>query len=184
MGFLVRTTCDVNDIGSDFTEIYNLYYERLFRFAYTLVHNEDDCEDIVSDTFVLVWENWQTIRKMENMKSYLFTAVKNNCLKLLNKQRLFDDVVDVQFINLVMDDLTPEMDFITAEMYKILEKSINCLPERCKLIFLMSREQKLKYKEIAEILNISEKTIQAQLIIATKRITDIIKHYDTTFFNH
>lgn len=184
MSFSIRTKSDSNDTISSFTEIYNLYYERLFRFAYTLVRNENDCEDVLSDTFVLIWENWQTVRKMENLQSYLFTAVKNNCLKLLNKQQLFDDVVDVQFINLAMDDLTPEMNFITAEMYKILEKSINQLPERCKLIFLMSREQKLKYKEIAKILNISEKTIQAQLIIATKRITDIIKQYDIALFKN
>lgn len=184
MSFSIRTKSDSSDTISSFTEIYNLYYERLFRFAYTLVRNENDCEDVLSDTFVLVWENWQTVSKMENLQSYLFTAVKNNCLKLLNKQQLFDDVVDVQFINLAMDELTPEMNFITAEMYKILEKSINQLPERCKLIFLMSREQKLKYKEIAKILNISEKTIQAQLIIATKRITDIIKQYDIALFKN
>lgn len=175
---------DIADtIQFDFTSLYECYYEKLFRFTYTIVHNEDDCEDIVADTFVTIWENWHAVKQMDYIQSYLFTVAKNNSLKFLHKQSLFEDIVDEQFINLKVDTTSPEQNLLTNEMAQILELSINKLPERCKLIFLMAKEQKLKYKEIAGILNISEKTVQGQLIIATKRITDAINEYDATLLS-
>lgn len=175
---------DVADtIQFDFSSLYEYYYEKLFRFTYSIVRNEDDCEDIVADTFVTIWENWHTVKQMDYIQSYLFTVAKNNCLKFLHKQSLFEDVVDEHFINLKVDTISPEQNFLTNEMAQMLELSINKLPERCKLIFLMAKEQKLKYREIAEILNISEKTVQGQLVIATKRITEAVKEYDSTLLS-
>ena len=62
-------------------------------------------------------------------------------------------------------------------MTGIIENALNQLPQRCKLIFLMLKEENLKYKEVADILGISEKTVQAQQIIAKKKLTEIVRHY-------
>lgn len=160
--------------SADFESLYNLYYEGLFRFAYNIIHNEDDCEDIVADSFVIIWEKWSSVKDLENLQAYLFIIVKNNCLKLLNKQAPFLDIIDEQLINLVITDDSPENIFLAKEFHQNLLEAINLLPERCKLIFLMIREEKLKYKEVAEILQISEKTVQAQLQIATRKIAEVI----------
>lgn len=72
---------------------------------------------------------------------------------------------------------TPEKKLENAELREYIEKAINRLPDRCKIIFMMFREQGLKYKEIAEILSITEPTVHAQIQIATRKITEYLQLY-------
>lgn len=114
-------------------------------------------EDILADVFVAIWENWDTLKKIDNLNSYLFTSVKNRCLKFLNKQNHFEEYIEDLHIHLSIDSTTPESLLHSSEMTGIIENALNQLPQRCKLIFLMLKEENLKYKEVADILGISEK---------------------------
>lgn len=163
-----------------FTNLYEQLYERLFRFTLHFVPNQDDCEDILADVFVMVWENWSSLRKIENLNSYLYTSVKNRCLKFLNKQNHFEEYVENLHIHLSIDTTTPETLIQSNETKEMIEEALNQLPERCKLIFLMLKEENLKYKEVADILGISVKTVQAQQIIAKKKLSEIINRYILT----
>ena len=160
-----------------FTILYEQQYERLFRFALHFVPDHEDCEDILADVFVAIWENWDTLKKIDNLNSYFFTSVKNRCLKFLNKQNHFEEYIEYLHIHLSIDSTTPESLLHSGEMTGIIENALNQLPQRCKLIFLMLKEENLKYKEVADILGISEKTVQAQQIIAKKKLTEIVRHY-------
>lgn len=160
-----------------FTILYEQQYERLFRFALHFVPDYEDCEDILADVFVKIWENWDFLKKIDNLHAYLYTSVKNRCLKFLNKQNYFDEYIEDLHILLQVDESTPEVELCSNETKTIIEKALNQLPERCKLIFLMLKEENLKYKEVADILGISEKTIQTQQIIAKKKLAELIKNH-------
>ncbi|WP_370861496.1 RNA polymerase sigma factor [Parabacteroides faecis] len=162
---------------NSFTILYEQQYERLFRFALHFVPDHEDCEDILADVFVSIWENWDSLKKIDNLNSYLFTAIKNRCLKFLNKRNYFEEYIEDLHIHLSIDHTTPEALQDSNEITGIIEDALNQLPQRCKLIFLMLKEDNLKYKEVADILGISEKTVQAQQIIAKKKLTEIVGHY-------
>ena len=162
---------------NSFTILYGQQYERLFRFALHFVPDHEDCEDILADVFVSIWENWDSLKKIDNLNSYLFTAIKNRCLKFLNKRNYFEEYIEDLHIHLSIDHTTPEALLDSNEITGIIEDALNQLPQRCKLIFLMLKEDNLKYKEVADILGISEKTVQAQQIIAKKKLTEIVGHY-------
>ena len=162
---------------NSFTILYEQQYERLFRFALHFVPDHEDCEDILADVFVSIWENWDSLKKIDNLNSYLFTAIKNRCLKFLNKRNYFEEYIEDLHIHLSIDHTTPEALLDSNEITGIIEDALNQLPQRCKLIFLMLKEDNLKYKEVADILGISEKTVQAQQIIAKKKLTEIVGQY-------
>ena len=162
---------------NSFTILYEQQYERLFRFALHFVPDHEDCVDILADVFVSIWENWDSLKKIDNLNSYLFTAIKNRCLKFLNKRNYFEEYIEDLHIHLSIDHTTPEALLDSNEITGIIEDALNQLPQRCKLIFLMLKEDNLKYKEVADILGISEKTVQAQQIIAKKKLTEIVGHY-------
>ena len=79
-------------------------------------------------------------------------------------------------------DDTPEEQLLSEELCKAITQAVNQLPERCKLVFLMAKEQGLKYKEIAKILQISEKTVNAQMVIALKKLNLIMRQYMKSVF--
>jgi len=85
-------------------------------------------------------------------------------------------------IGIVAKNENPEEIVLNEELRHEIEKSIKELPERCRLIFLMAKEEGLKYREIAEILSISEKTVNAQMVTAIKRIGETLKKYLSFFF--
>lgn len=167
----------MTDKYNTFTILYEQQYERLFRFALHFVSDYEDCEDILADVFVTIWENWDSLKTIDNLNSYLYTSVKNRCLKFLNKQNRFEEYVEDLHIHLHLDENTPEVLLHTNEIKTMIENALNQLPERCKLIFLMIKEENLKYKEVADILGISEKTVQAQQIIAKKKMVELLKKY-------
>ena len=115
---------------------------------------------------------------VRDYKNYLFICARNqslNYLKTVNRyQRIRLEQLDIQGLP---ENDTPEQDFLNEELKNIIELTINALPQRCRLIFLMIREEEMKYKEVAEILSISERTVQAQMCIALKKIGIVVKEY-------
>lgn len=162
-----------------FRDLYYLYYEKLFSFAKWYVSSSEVVEDVVSDVFFNLWKERHAITSIAHFETYLYSAVKNGCLNILKSSYH-------QRVSLSVDNLNLEA-FIEPEnsddkvMYnqlnEALTKAINNLPERCKLIFELAKKDNLKYKEIADILEISPRTVETQVSIATKRIEQELLHF-------
>ncbi len=151
--------------------LYQLFFERLYRFSLSMVKSAEAAEEIVSDVFIGVWQQRSRIDSIENLPVYLYVSAKNYSLNYLSKKSkeiitYFGDY-ETDAAGFYAD---PEQLFITSEMVKRIENAINQLPPKCKIIFRLIREDGLKYKEVAEILNISVKTVEAQIAIAMKKI--------------
>jgi RNA polymerase sigma-70 factor (ECF subfamily) len=121
---------------------------------------------------VKLWSNRDKIRNIENLTVYLYVAVKNRSLNELS--RLANELISTPFdcFEIELEEATgnPYELMVTAEMMQRMQKAIDLLPPRCKMIFKLIREDGLKYKEVGQILNISVNTIDVQMAIAIKRI--------------
>lgn len=155
-----------------FKALYRSYFRRLFLFCLPLIRSKESAEEIVNDVFVHIWEKRAMLEEVDNIEVYLYVAVKNRAFDYIRKSssNKTEDISEIasQSITFTLD---PEQLMITAEMKKKIEIAISQLPPRCKLIFKLIKEDGLKYKEVAAVLDISIKTVEAQLAIALKRLT-------------
>jgi len=153
-------------------ELYQQFHKKLQLFSKAIVRNDELAEELVEDVFVKLWCNRSRITEIENITVYLYVAVKNKSLNTLSRKATELVTSGFDFLDIDVNDETPGPQdlMITAEMMQRMHKAIEALPPRCKMIFKLIREDGLKYKEVAEILNISVNTIDAQMAIAVKRI--------------
>lgn len=164
--------------GKAFKELYHSYFRRLFRFCLTMVRSKESAEEIVHDVFLYLWEKREQSHQIANPEVYLFTAVRNKSLDHLNRIRR-NETIDISSIGTeyLTFDIDPERLMITEEMKKKIQQTIDRLPPRCKHIFMLVKEDGLKYKEVASLLNLSVKTVEAQMSIALKKLmTAILLH--------
>lgn len=162
-----------------FSELYLIYYPKLVRFAKEFVMSEEDAENIIQDVFADLWEKRESMDHIENINAYLFRLVRNRCLDYL-KHKVFEQkyVENVQAsfeveLNLKMQSLDrfDVLDIYEGnEMEKLVREAINSLPKKCRAIFLLSRMEGLKYREISERLGISVNTVECQMGIALKKL--------------
>jgi len=167
-----------------FQHIYTGFYKRLYQFALAIVKTRETAEEIVEDVFVRIWQKRQDISSIRNLRVYLYTATKNASLNYLSRKARASVTEPFDHIHVELSEtaLTPEQILITTEIYQKILRTVEALPPRCKMIFKLVREDGLQYKEIAEILNISVNTIDAQMAIAVKRITLAIEvEFDLSF---
>jgi RNA polymerase sigma-70 factor (family 1) len=156
------------------SELYHHYHKRLQLFAKALLRSAESAEEIVEDVFVQLWCNRHAITAIDNLTVYLYVAVKNRSLNMLSKKSFELTTAPFDFLNIEINEAItdPHTIFVTAEMMNRMQKAIDELPPRCKMIFKLIREDNLRYKEVAQILNISVNTIDAQMAIAVKRICE------------
>jgi len=158
-----------------YRQLFILFQPSLLQFAISITRSKQLSEEIVSDVFIKIWQKREQLDKIENLNYYLFTAVKNHSINELHKQKknlsLTLNEVAVEFRSIYYD---PEQKLISSELIGIIQASVAQLPPRCQLIFKLIKEDGLKYKEVAELLHLSVKTIENQMTIAIKKIGESI----------
>ncbi|MGL5562973.1 MAG: RNA polymerase sigma factor [Tannerellaceae bacterium] len=158
-----------------FTDLFNQFYSNLYRFVRYFLP-ETDAEDVVSEVFVSLWNNRKKLVLVKNFNSYIYAMARNETYAHLRLQNKIQNVsLDDMPVSLSICEESAEGRIIEKEMIDVYNKAVAQLPERCKLVFLMVREEKLKYKEIAEVLQITTGTIEQQMNQAIKRITETIE---------
>ena len=158
-----------------FGRLYMAYMSNLLQFANSIIKNKELAEEIVSDVFVKVWQTRKNIGTIDNFRLYLYVSVKNTSLNYLSRHFRKEIVsLDEISMNVPLVGYNPEQLLITSEAVKRIEVEIAKLPPRCRLIFKLVKEDRLKYNDIAKLLNISVKTIDNQMAIAVKKISGAI----------
>jgi len=176
LNYLMRRIAE--DDSDAFRDFYNLFYIKIYRISGYFVKSNELTEEIVSDVFLSVWQRRKKLEKIENIDAYLYTTTRNRSLYYLN-HLIQENIISIENlpIGYSVYNETPESIVITEELKQALNAAVTELPERCKLIFLMAKEEGLKYKEIAEILSISEKTVNAQMVTALKKLGIALQKY-------
>ncbi len=162
-----------------FRQFYDLKFPQIYRFVHYFLSNPVDCDETVSEVFCQIWQNRHSLCEINNLNAYLYVVCRNEAYRCLRHNEKYANIsIDEMPVGLCVDESAIENELITNEMISVYNKAINTLPERCKLIFLMVREEKLRHKEIAQILSITEGTIEQQMNIAIKKIISVVKaHY-------
>jgi len=159
-----------------YKQLFLLFYPSLVPFAISIIRSKELAEEIVSDVFIKIWEKRRQLDKVENLSLYLFTAVKNRCINQMqdqkNKHNLEINDTVIEFRSLYHD---PEQKLISAEMIQQIHKAIQDLPPQCRMIFKLVKEEGFKYKEVAELMQLSVKTIENQMSIAFRKIGSAIQ---------
>lgn len=142
------------------------YYQKLCAFAHTYLNHAGESEEVVADVFINLWKNRERLEIRKNFRAYIYIAVRHACVGLIKKNKPdFEEITDVME-NTFVDPETPEQALQLHELMDEIRQTVDSLPLRCRQIFIMSRYDGLKYKEIAEILSLSEKTVENQLMKA------------------
>lgn len=162
-----------NDMKA-YEKLYGLLFDGLFRFSNSLVKSNEAAEEIVSDVFIKIWQLRHRLTEIDNLKVYCYTIAKNFSLNYITRHfknpAVSLEELDVHAIIAVP---TPEELCISSEKVKEIKQAINQLPPQCRIIFQLVKEDGLKYKEVAAILDISVLTVRNQLAIAIKKLADI-----------
>jgi RNA polymerase sigma-70 factor (family 1) len=158
-----------------YKELFTSLYSYLFQFARTIVKSKESAEEVVSDVFIKVWERRKELEKIDNLKVYLYVSTRNIAFNYLDKQkRVYTNSIDdfeAEFTSIYFD---PEQLLVTADMLALIQKAIDQLPPKCKMVFKLVKEDGLKYREVAEVLSISIKTVENQLAIALQKIGNVV----------
>ncbi len=166
-----------NDDQLAYRQLFMQFYNKLSRFVMGFTKSKELTEEIVSDVFINVWRRRKNLGEVQNLKLYLYVSAKNttfNYLKKLHRENFIDlSAVEIEPADPFAD---PSAALITREMNLKLKTAINELPPRCKLIFTLIKEDGLTYKQTAHLLNISGSTVENQLSIALKRISNAIRY--------
>lgn len=157
--------------ANTFEDLYRHYFVRLYRWCFSIVHLKEPAEEIVNDVFLNLWKKRDNLSGIDNLEVYLYVSVKNLSLNYLRNDH-YPHTVGIegyceQYIQFNAD---PETLLLSSEAVQRVRAAIDKLPPRCKLIFSLIKEDGLKYKDVAQLLEISVKTVEAQLVIAIRKI--------------
>jgi RNA polymerase sigma-70 factor (ECF subfamily) len=159
-----------------YKELFITFYPSLFRFVLDIVGSREEAEEIISDLFMKIWEKRKTLGEILNLRVYCFVAARNLSINQIEKKKREATCdIDEYASGISSLQVDPEQLLITEEMLQRIHRAVDALPARCKLIFKLVKEDGFRYKEAAEILNISVKTVENQLAIALKKISATIR---------
>ena len=170
----------LSSVSSDgrgaFERFYNLYYDQVFRFAYYCLGEEEACKEVVSDVFFSIWNSKARLKEIDNIDTYLYITVRNEALRHISRSNSVNKIQMDQLCSFEPEEeATPEGMLESQEMRELLNLAIDELPEKCRLIFLMIREEGLSTKEVAKILSIQESTVRVQMKIAVEKLIKRLK---------
>jgi RNA polymerase sigma-70 factor (ECF subfamily) len=155
------------DIGQ-FESLFRSTYSSLVNYARTILKDNDTAEEIVQDLFYVLWRDRKKIKIMTSLNGYLFRAVYNKSMHYLEHQKVVNRHASKAATGVSIDTVDPVEVLKYKELHEKIATIIGKLPERCARIFCMSRFEGLKYAEIAEELQISVKTVEANMGKALK----------------
>lgn len=155
---------------TNFAKFYTQFFKKLLLQSDKYVNDVNVAEEIVQDVFLKMWENPQQLQEVSFIKAYLYKAVINASINHLNRQKnivLHHSKIAANFTEAYFIDIDEENELIV-----LLHVEIDKLPAKCKRVFKLSRFDKMKYKEIAALLNISDKTVENHIQNALKLLKE------------
>lgn len=153
-----------------FERFFKTYFKSLYRYAFTMLQDEVTAEEAVQNVFYKIWERREVLVIHTSVKAFLYKSVYHQCLNYMKQQkRNTENEEEVQYLSRErQSDDHAATRVQVSELQLQLQLAMNALPEQCRTIFYMSRFDELKYREIAERMDLSIKTVEAQMTKALK----------------
>lgn len=179
---------NTNDLKA-FNQLFTNYQGRFIRFANTYVRDIAVAEDFTIEALMYYWENRHSLKENSNIPAFILTVIKNKCLNYLQHLQVREDV-NAQLLNHAEWELNTRIstleacdpnELFTAEALEIVNKTLACLPEQTRAVFIMSRYDNKSHKEIAEVLGITTKGVEYHISKALKKLHANLKDYYPVF---
>lgn len=164
---------------ASFRELFDIQYATVNRFVGYFLPIREDREEVVSEVFCILWRRREELVDIEDLNAWLFIISRNESYHYLKQKekRRSDISIDELPIDLYVETNEVDNTLLDHEMTEVYNKALSELPERCKLIFLLAREERMKHKEIAQVLSITEGTVEQQMNIAIRKMVDAVGRY-------
>jgi RNA polymerase sigma-70 factor (ECF subfamily) len=162
----------LNSSRASFKRLYQFYYSQLFWFAKSIVKTEEAAEEIVDDVFLNLWMQRARLTDISNFGSYCYVSVKNKSLTLVSKNKLNQVNIDDIQVEIADPSATGEDKLICADTTRVINNTLNMLSGQCKVVFKLVKEDGLKYREVAELLDLSVKTVEYHMGNALKQVAN------------
>jgi RNA polymerase sigma-70 factor (ECF subfamily) len=159
-----------NDRMDAFEELYHRHWKKLYSFAYKRIRSKEITEEIVQDFLTNLWAGRKNIVVKTSFEGYIYTSIRNlvlNCIAKETRRNAYNSFV--QLFRTELDNTTEQTVYV-RDFYYNLQMELSYLPEKCRSVFEMSRQENKSNKEIAAQLGISEKTVESHLTKAIKRL--------------
>jgi RNA polymerase sigma-70 factor (ECF subfamily) len=164
------------DIKS-FEILFRAYYKPLLIYSERIVENKEDADEVVQDIFYKLWEKRKTLEITTSINSYLYKSTYNNSLQLLKRRKLDLKYQKYKIHQEEQKTINPNEEMIATELSHKIGQLLEALPDNCKKIFKLNRYKGMKYQEIADMLSISIKTVEANMTKALKHFRENLKEY-------
>lgn len=164
--------------ASAFKDVYRLYYNDLCRYTRKYFPLREDAEEIVQDVLVRIWENRDKLTHVNNLRTYLFTTVKNSSLNRIEHLRVVQKHADSVALEIKALELESDTDFFEnqSNIEKEVLKAIDDLPEQCGKVFKMKYIDGMKAKDIADEVNLSQRTVETHVFNGLKLLRQRLAH--------
>lgn len=146
-----------------FSEVYQRYWPLLFRHARKLLQDDEQCKDIVQDVFISLWSAVVVFNESTMLSAYLYASARNKILNIFRRNKVAG--THLESLGRFIEQGTDVTDHLVRErmLASQIEEEISNLPPRMREVFELKRKQNLSYKEIAEVMNISDLTVKTQM---------------------
>ena len=147
-----------------FELLFRKYYVRIWRFANKFLNDPEEAHEIVQEVFIKIWEGRRDIDTENSIISYLFKIAQNQSLNRLRKKKVESKYIEIyKLVYIHYNEVSSYESIFTRELENEISVAINKIPPKCKRVFELSRMEGLRYNEIADMLNISVKTVESQM---------------------
>jgi RNA polymerase sigma-70 factor (ECF subfamily) len=161
-----------------YKSLFLFFHKDLLRFAFSIVKSQEASEEIVSDVMMKLWSLREGILQISNLKLYLFQAIKNTSLNYLSRNQNYTSW-DIEHVSIQpnLGVYDPEEEMLQEELLGKIAAAIDELPPKCQMVYKLVREDGFSYKEVAEIMSISENTVDRHLNNALHKLMKAISTY-------
>ncbi|ANH83566.1 hypothetical protein A8C56_23640 [Niabella ginsenosidivorans] len=159
-----------------FRELFEKFFSGMLSYAVSLLKDQQLAEEVVEDVFVKLWENRKTARNIRKISFYLYRAVRYASIDAIKTHKRIKSLSFEELGEVFTFSYIPQVNsLINKENCDKISEAVNQLPAKCRLIFRLIKEEGMKYKEVAQLLGLSEKTIENQMNIAVKKLIEALK---------
>jgi len=160
-----------------FEQLFDNCYDPLCRYAYSILRDMNDAEDVVQKTFCKLWDQRETLNIQSSVNSYLYRIIHNDCLNTIHQQTSHQEH-NLNYLSTMNKDVNSTIEHIeSSDLQKAIDIALAGLPPQCRRVFEMSRIEQLSYAEIAAQLNISTNTVENHISKALKLLRVELKDF-------
>ncbi|MCD7937320.1 MAG: RNA polymerase sigma-70 factor [Tannerellaceae bacterium] len=159
-----------------FSLLFKTYYRDMVLFGGSILPEQTVCEDIVQSVFLKLWNDHSALDIQSSLKAYLLKAVRNGCLDELRHRRIMDDHIS-SYTHSILEDIDTENYILYSDLLQQLTNALEKLPANYRRAFEMNRFEGLKYKEIADQLQVSERTVEVRISKALELLREHLKDF-------